>query len=156
MYREPPFSGSSLIEHLSINIAERQTQQTISSELPFSPFFTRICWGMLSSSLATWEIIPTRRFPSVSRFSTAIALSSTSLSSEPNPSSINRVSSCHPPARFCTTSDNPSASASETKNDSPPERDWAGLHLPVVMSNTDTSSPATALSLPACVSCRSS
>ena len=34
--------------------------------LPSLVFLTRIFWGMLSSSLSTWEMIPTRRFPSVS------------------------------------------------------------------------------------------
>ena len=77
-----------------------------------------------------------------------------SWSSDPKPSSTNIVSSWMPPAWRCTTSDRPSARASDAMNFSPPESDLAVRALPVQLSSTSTSRPI--LVLPARRSLRTS
>lgn len=92
-----------------------------STELPDALFLTTILRSIASRSSPTWEMIPTRRFPPASWRSTATACASDSSSSEPKPSSTNIASSWMPPALLCTTSDRPSASASDALKASPPE-----------------------------------
>ncbi len=72
-----------------------------------------------------------RHFPSLSWSRTEIACFRASGSSEPNPSSTNRVSMLTPPLILCTASDSPSARDSAARNDSPPESVSDGLLRPV-------------------------
>ena len=59
---------------------------------PLRAFFTTTCLSMRSLSAATWEMMPTRRSPSVRPARTRMACSRLSSSSEPKPSSRKRVS----------------------------------------------------------------
>ena len=89
---------------------------------PLRAFFTTTCLSMRSLSAATWEMMPTRRSPSVRPARTRMACSRLSSSSEPKPSSRKRVSSRMPPAVLWTSSERPRASASEALKLSPPDR----------------------------------
>ena len=91
-------------------------------EPPVRFLCTTTCRSMRSFRAPTWEMMPTSRSPSVSPASTRMACSSDSSSRLPKPSSRNRVSSRMPPAALCTSSERPSASASEALKLSPPDR----------------------------------
>ena len=77
-----------------------------------------------------------------------MARESVSSSSVPKPSSMNMVSSRTPPDEACTTSAKPSASASEARNDSPPERVFTSRSRLVYASSTFSPSPLRVFFLP--------
>ena len=87
--------------------------------LPFPARLTRICTGIRSVISCTCEITPILR-PCVRRLSKAsIAIRNVSASNEPNPSSMKRLSTF---IRLEERDDKPSASASDTRKDSPPDK----------------------------------
>ena len=100
-------------------------------EPPVRALCTTTCRSMRSLSAPTWEMMPTSRSPSVRPESTRMASSNDSSSSEPKPSSKNKVSSRMPPALLCTSSERPSASASEALKLSPPERVFTLRRVPL-------------------------
>ena len=88
---------------------------------PLPARFTQMRTGMRSVISCTCEMTPILR-PCVRKLSKAsIATRSVSASKEPKPSSMKRLSTR---IRLDEREDRPSASANETRNDSPPERLW--------------------------------
>src|SRR5699024_7818906 len=88
---------------------------------PARPLLTNRRVGIRCRNSSTCETSPTTRPPARSSSNTFITTSRVSASSVPNPSSTNHVSNAAPPVSAETTSAKPSASASDARNDSPPE-----------------------------------
>ena len=79
-----------------------------------------ILTGILSRNASTWLMMPTFFPPIWCRFSRAsMTVFRHSALSVPNPSSMNSVLTCKV---FAARDDSPRARASDTRNDSPPER----------------------------------
>ena len=108
----------------------RGSQAVISVVEPDRELRTRSRVGIRCRSSSTCDTSPTTRPPARSSSRMFITTSSVSASSVPNPSSTNSVSSNAPPVSAATTSARPRARDNEARNDSPPDRVFAGRIRP--------------------------
>ena len=98
---------------------------------PVHCFVTMILFSIRSFNSATWEMIPTIRWPSARLLKALTAWESASSAREPKRSSHTMESRRIPPALAWISSESPRARDREAWKDSPPERVFTLLSVPL-------------------------